>query len=223
MRRMLSPSTASWTSTFFLLSALLAAPNADAQKGLNPRGYVNDFSEVLSSTTKDQLTTICTEVDEKAHAQIAVATVKSLDGRSIEDFLIDLAAQQGIGPTQSNRSVLILLVVDDRLYRFEVGSGLEAILSDGMTNGFGHEAMPFLRQANYDAALLMMTRRVADVIAQDRGITLTTPPSAPPPRRLISEQEAKDDKRAALVLGVIVLLFLVYFGVRRAARAASSR
>jgi uncharacterized protein len=218
---MLSPSTASWISTFFLLSALLAAPNADAQKGVKPRGYVNDFAEVLRSTTKEQLTAVCMEVDEKAHAQIAVATVKSLDGRSIEDFLIDLAAQQGIGPTQSNRGVLILLVVDDRLYRFEVGSGLEAILPDGMTNGFGHEAMPFLRKANYDAALLLMTRRVADVIAQDRGITLTTPPSAPPPRWRISEQEARDDKRAALVLGVIVLVFLVYVGIRRAARAAS--
>jgi uncharacterized protein len=218
---MLSPSTASWTSTFFLLSALLAAPNADAQKEVKPRGYVSDFAEVLSSSTKDQLTNVCTEVDAKAHAQIAVATVKSLDGRSIEDFLIDLAAQQGIGPKQSERGVLILLVVDDRLYRFEVGSGLEAILPDGMTSGFGHEAMPFLRQANYDAALLLMTRRVADVIARDRGITLTTSQSGPPPGRLISEQEAKDDKRAALVLGVIFLLFLVYVGIRRAARANS--
>jgi uncharacterized protein len=217
---MLSPSTASWTSTFILLSALLAALNADAQKDLKPpRGYVNDFAEVLSSSTTDQLTALCAEVDEKAHAQIAVSTAKSLDGRSIEDFLIDLAAQRGIGPKQFERGVLILLLVDDRLYRFEVGSGLEAIFPDGKTSGFGHEAMPFLQQANYDAALLLMTRRVADVIAQDRGITLTTPRSAPPPRRLISEQEAKDDKRAALVFGVILLLFLFYVVARRAARA----
>jgi uncharacterized protein len=166
------------------------------------------------------LTALCAEVYGKAQAQIAVTTAKSLDGRSIEDFSIDLAAQRGIGPKQSERGVLILLLTDDRLYRFEVGSGLEAILPDRKTNGFGHEAMPFLQQANYDAALLLMTRRVADVIAQDRGITLTTPPSAPPPRRLISEQEAKDDKRMALVLGVILLLFLFYVAVRRAAKAS---
>jgi uncharacterized protein len=220
MRRMLSPSTASWPSTFILLSALLGAPNAYAQKDIEPRGYVNDFAEVLSSSTTDQLSALCAEVDEKAHAQIAVATLKSLDGRSIDDFLIDFAAQRGIGPKQSDRGVLILLLVDDRLYRFEVGSGLDAILPDGKTSGLGHEAMPFLQQANYDAALLLMTRRVADVIAQDRGITLKTPRSAPPPRRLISEQEAKDDKRAALVFGVIVLLFLFYVVARRAARAS---
>jgi len=221
MRRILSPGTASWTLSFVLLSASLTALHTDARKEAKPRGYVNDFAEVLSSSTKDQLTALCAEVDQKAQAQIAVSTVRSLDGRSIEDFLIDLAAQRGIGPKQSERGVLILLVVDDRLYRFEVGSGLEPILPDGKTRGFGREAMPFLQQANYDAALLLMSRRVADVIAQDRGIMLTTPSSAPPPRRLISEQEAKDDKRAALVLGAIVLLFLFYAAVRRATRARS--
>jgi len=218
MRRIHFPSALFWIPTFVLLGALLVALNADAQNDLKPREYVNDFAEVLTSATKDQLIFLCAEVDQKAHAQIVVTTVKSLDGRSIDDFLIDLATQQGIGPNQSERGVLILLAVDDRMYRFEVGNGLQAILPDGKTTQFGHEAMPFLRQANYDAALLLMTRRVADVIARDREITLMTPPSTPPPRRLITEQEAKDDKRMALVLGLIFLLILFYFGVRFATR-----
>lgn len=218
MLRMVSPRTASRHATFIFVSVLLGALTANAQKDVKPREYVNDFAEILSSSTKDQLTALCAEVDETTHAQIAVTTVKSLDGRSIEDFLIDLAAQRGIGPRESERGILLLLVVDDRLYRFEVGNGLEAILPGDKTNSFGREAMPYLRQANYDAALLLMARRVANVIAQDRGISLTTPPSRLPPRRLISEQEAKDNKRAALVLGAILLLFLFYVAVRRAAR-----
>jgi uncharacterized protein len=218
MRRIHFPSALFCIPTFVLLGALLVALDADAQNDLKPHVYVNDFAEVLTSATKDQLTSLCAEVDHNAHAQIVVTTVKSLDGRSIDDFLIDLATQQGIGPNQSERGVLILLVVDDRMYRFEVGNGLQAILPDGKTAAFGYEAMPFLRQANYDAALLLMTRRVADVIARDRGITLVTPSSTPPPRRLITEQEAKDDKRMALVLGVIFLLMLFYFGVRLATR-----
>jgi hypothetical protein len=64
-----------------------------------------------------------------------------------------------------------------------------------------------------------MARRVADVIAQDRGISLTTPPSRLPARGMISEREAKDDKRAALVFGAILLLVLFYVAVRRAARS----
>ncbi len=218
MRVIHSPSARYWIPKVVLLGGLLFVPNARAQNELKPQVYVNDFSEVLTAATKEQLTSLCAEVEQKARAQIVVTTVKSLDGRSIDDFLIDLATQQGIGPKQSERGVLILLAVDDRMYRFEVGNGLQAILPNGKTTEFGHEAMPFLRQGNYDAALLLMTRRVAEVIARDRGISLMTPSSTPPPRRLLTEQEAKDDKRMALVLGVIFLLILFYFGARRVTR-----
>jgi hypothetical protein len=81
--------------------------------------------------------------------------------------------------------------------------------------------VPYLRQTNYDAALLLMSRRVADVIAQDRGITLMRPQPVLPPRRLLSEQEQKDYMRAALVLGALCLLFLFYAAVRRVSGADS--
>jgi len=214
-------SMASWASMVILLNSSLTAPNTSAQSNLEPRGYVSDFAEVLSSSTTNQLTALCAEVDQKAQAQIAVSTVKSLDGRSISDFSIDLAMQRGVGPAQSERGVLILLAVEDRQYRFEVGHGLEPILPDSKTASFGREAAPYLRQANYDAAVLLMSRRVADAIARDRGITLSTPQPVPPPRRLISEQEEKDYIRAAVVLGALCLLFLFYAAVRRALGASS--
>jgi len=221
MRRILFLSAAFSASMLIPLNSSLTPLTASAQRDLEPRGYVSDFAEVLSASTKDQLAALCAEVDQKAHAQIVVSTVASLDGRSIVDFSIDLATQRGLGPAQSERGVLILLAVEDRQYRFEVGRGLEPVLPDSKTASFGREAMPYLLQANYDAALLLMSRRVADVIAQDRGITLTTPQPVPPPRRLLSEQEEKDYMRVALVLGALCLLILFYAAVRRALRMVS--
>ena len=168
---------------------LLLTLGAHAQNGLpktKPAGYVNDFAGVLSPAARNLLTALCTEVDQKAKAQIAVVTVKSLDGRPVEDFAIGLATQWGVGPKQSDRGVLILVAPQDHKYWTTVGYGLEPILPDGKVGGFGREAVPYLRDGNYDAALLLMTRRVADVIAQDRGVTLsgtTSLPSAPAPRR----------------------------------------
>jgi len=162
-----------------LLWPAISPGHAQAPNQLKPRGYVNDFANVLSPSAKEQLTALCAEVDEKAHAQIAVVTVKSLDGRPIEDFSIDLATQWGIGPRKSDRGILILLAVDDRQYKFEVGYGLEPILPDGKVGGFGREAVPYLRDRNYDAAVLLMTRRVAEVIAADRGVTLSGSPTLP--------------------------------------------
>jgi len=170
------------------LFALLCAfsLSSGAQKNLSPSGYVDDFAGVLNSGTTQQLTDICAEVDHKAGAQIAVVTVKSLEGRPLEDFSLDLATKWGVGPKGKSRGLLILLAPSEHQYRFEVGYGLESILPDGKVGGFGREAVPLLRSGNYNGAVLLMTSRVAQTIAADRGVTLTSisngpavPPSAP--------------------------------------------
>jgi uncharacterized protein len=205
------------------LSAVFLVSTGHAQdpKQLKPQGYVNDFAGVLSQSAKFQLTALCTEVDEKAHAQIAVVTVQSLGGRPIEEYAIELATQWGVGPKQSERGVLILVAVQDHRYRFEVGYGLEPILPDGKVGSFGREAIPYLREGNYDAALLLMTRRVADVIAQDRGVTLTVGTTLPPAPRFGAEREPQDNSRLAILLFAAFILFIVYAAIKSAGRTGS--
>lgn len=206
-----------------LLSLLAALPGAYAQKkppALKPVGYVNDFANVLSQTTKFQLTALCTEVDQKAHAQIAIVTVQSLEGRPIEEFSIELASKWGIGPKQSERGVMILLAVEDRRYRFEVGYGLESILPDGKTGGIGREAVPYLREGNYDAAVRLMTQRVADVIAQDRGVVLTVGTSLPQPHRGTG-QDAQFGLPWHLFFPLAFLAFMIYAAIKRSAQPTS--
>jgi uncharacterized protein len=169
----LGKSTARFVSFFFLL-LIFCAGNALAEqvKDLKPQGYVNDFAGVLSAPAKEKLAALCGEVDRKAGAQIAVVTVSSLGGEPLEQFSIDLATQWGVGPKQQARGVLILLAPNDRKYRVEVGYGLEPILPDGKVGGFGREAVPFLQRSDYDGAALLLTQRIAAVIAQDRKVTL---------------------------------------------------
>jgi uncharacterized protein len=183
-----------------------------AQDGLpktKPEGYVNDFAGVLSPAARNLLTALCTEVDQKAKAQIAVVTVKSLDGKPVEDFAIGLATQWGVGPKQSDRGVLILVAPQDHKYWTTVGYGLEPILPDGKVGGFGREAVPYLRDGNYDAALLLITRRVADVIAQDRGVTLGATTSLPPARTSYSKPTRNGPSAIGAFLILIFIIFLL--------------
>jgi uncharacterized protein len=189
-------------SLLLLVSAVARAEKTDQ---LKPQGYVNDFAGVLSESAKAQLTALCMEVDQKAHAQIAVVTVKSLDGRPVEEFTIDLATKWGVGPKQSASGVMILLAVNDHASRIEVGYGLEPILPDGKVGSFLREAVPLLRNNDYDGALILVTRRVADVIAADRGVTLT----GASPRR--ARSPGTEDH--AWTLGQILLLLFVIFAV----------
>ena len=155
---------------------LLALPlllHAEPIAQLRPTDYVNDFAHVLDQGTVAQLDDICQQIEQKAHAQIAVVTINSLDGSDIDSYAVDSYKKWGIGSKATDHGVLILLAVQDRKYRIEVGYGLEPILPDGKVGGFGREAVPLLKQNNYSGAVLLMTSRVADVIAQDAGITLT--------------------------------------------------
>ena len=156
-----------------LVTLLFAATTlAQNPRSLRPQGYVNDFAHVLAPDSKNAIEALCQEVDHKAQAQIAVVTVRSLEGESIEDYSINLAAHWGIGPKQKDRGVLILLAPNEHKYRIEVGYGLEPILPDGLVGSFGREAQPQLRIQNYSGAVLLLTERIAAVIAKDRGVKL---------------------------------------------------
>src|SRR5216684_6668007 len=157
------------------LACLISTLRAEPIKKLRPTGYVNDFAGVIDPTSAEAMRSLCEQVDQKTKAQIAVVTIHSLDGSDIESYAADLYKAWGIGPKSDNRGVLILLVADEHHYRIEVGYGLEPILPDGKVGGFGREAVPLLKQRQFGPALLLMTRRVANVIAQDAGVEIAIP------------------------------------------------
>ena len=57
--------------------------SAEPIASLHPTNYVNDFAGVLNSATVTRLNDLCLQVEQKAHAQIAVVTVKSVDGQDV--------------------------------------------------------------------------------------------------------------------------------------------
>ena len=194
-----------------ILLAILFPARISAQelKDLKPQGYVNDFANVLSASAKQKLTALCAEVDSKAGAQIAVVTVSSLEGEEIEQYSVDLATRWGVGPKEKSRGVMILFAPNEHKYRFEVGYGLEEILPDGKVGGFGREAVPLLRQNNYDAAVLLVTQRVASVIATDKGVTLDSLSGVPPPRAQSHRTSSGSGVSLnGIIFGIFILIFL---------------
>jgi uncharacterized protein len=166
-----------------ILCAMLCV--AEPIQSLKATAYVNDFAGALNADTKAKLEALCTEIDQKANAQIAVVTVKSLDGDDIDDYAVKLFKQWGIGGKKSDRGVLIVAAIQDRKYRTEVGYGLEPILPDGKVGGFGREAVPMFKDGNYSGALTLLTQRVAETIASDANVQLAggEPIAQPRPSR----------------------------------------
>ena len=187
-----------WGLCLFLLLALFpwistSTAHAENVSDLKPAGYVNDFAGVLSAQTRAHLEQLCTDVDRQAHAQIAVVTIHTTGDDTIDDFATQLEEKWKVGQKGTDRGLLFLIATDDHHYRFEVGYGLEGILPDGKIGSIGREMVPYLREGNYDAAITLATQNVANVIAQDAGVTLSTaaenlePAPQPHPRSAVKD------------------------------------
>src|SRR6266852_1897379 len=190
---------------------LVAAVWAGAEPiaSLRPSNYVNDFAGVLDAATQARLNDLCLQVDQKAKAQIAVVTVKSLDGQDAVSYAVALYQKWGIGAKGKDRGVLILVATQDHKYWTAVGYGLEAILPDGKVGGFGREMVPLLRNGDYGGAVTLLTARVASVIAQDAGVTLHNLPQ--PGLAAPRQQQAPG---VGAVLGFLFVLFIVILILR---------
>ncbi|HEX4311580.1 MAG TPA: TPM domain-containing protein [Acidobacteriaceae bacterium] len=183
------------------------AGQAEQVKDLpKPTDYVSDLAHVLSPQAVAQLDTLCSELDHsKANAQIAIVTVKNLDGDDASDWANQLEDAWKIGPKGADKGVLVLLAVDDHKYRIDVAYGLEGILNDAKVGDIGREMVPYLRARDYDGAVTLATGQVAEIIAADAGVTLTDEPQQAQPR-------ARHSSGGVLPFLLFVIIFLFFGG-----------
>jgi uncharacterized protein len=191
----------------FLLPLACAAPAEDI-KQIHPTGYVTDFAGVFSADTKARLEALCTELQQKTGAQMAIVTVHSFSGQSVENYAVDLYKQLGIGSKQDNRGVLLLVSPDERKYRIEVGYGLEPVINDARAGDAGRSMVPFLRQGDYSSAIEAAAWQLAKYIADDRGVTLSGQPPARPLRRNEDRSRGRGIP-AWVIIGIFLLIWLI--------------
>src|SRR3989449_591567 len=165
-----------------LCAAFLAAALARAEdiKSIHPTGYVTDLAGVIDAEKKASLEALCGELEQKTGAQMAVVTVRSLEGESVETYAVDLFKHLGIGSKKDNRGVLLLIAPTERKYRIEVGYGLEPVINDARAGDAGRAMVPYLRQGDYNSAVEIAAWQLAKFIADDRGVVLAGGPAAHP-------------------------------------------
>lgn len=93
-------------------------------------GRVVDNAGIIDAATEAALGTRLEAFEERSSDQIVVATIRSLDGEALEPFANQLFRAWGLGQAGEDNGVLLLVALDDRKMRIEVGYGLEGTLTD---------------------------------------------------------------------------------------------
>lgn len=109
-----------------------------------------DNANILSDEQELELARLINNERLKTKNQIAVLTVPSLEGEVLETYSIKVARQWGVGEKDKDNGVLLLVAVDDRKLRIEVGSGLEGSLTDARASRIIRNVIsPKFKQGDY--------------------------------------------------------------------------
>ena len=164
-----------------VLVFLAGAVTVGAQELPSPQGSVNDFADVIPADDEATMRGIITAVREQTGAEIAVVTVDSMAPyATIEDFGIALAERWGVGSDADDSGVILMVALEEREVRIEVGYGLEGALPDGRAGGILDDyVLPDLRNNDFGPGLVNGVAALAEVIADEYGVTLTGVQSEP--------------------------------------------
>lgn len=119
-------------------------------------GPVNDYAEILSETTKLTLGQKLITHHNKTGVQIAILTVKTIDSMAIEDASIKVANSWGLGDKSFNNGLLIMISMQERAIRIEVGSGIEDAYTDSITGRIIDKIIiPNFKNKEFDQGMLL--------------------------------------------------------------------
>ena len=93
-------------------------------------GRVVDEAAVLAPETEARLTRDLAALEQATGDQVVVATVRSLQGLSVEEFANRLFRHWQLGGAEEDNGALLLVAPNERKVRIEVGYGLEGVLTD---------------------------------------------------------------------------------------------
>jgi uncharacterized protein len=142
-----------------------AIPSDDLRKSLRPTGHVNDFAHVLTPAEKESLEARCKQLQDRTGAQLAVVTLKSLQGGQINDFAVKLFKQWGIGEKDKKNGVLLIVAIDDHQGWIEIGYGLEPIIPDMLAGRiYDGQLRPQFRDRHYAAGLRDTVNALSELI-----------------------------------------------------------
>ena len=192
---------------------LLCSCDGEAVATLSPtdRFFVNDFADVISTEDENNIYALGVRLFEKTTAQVVAVTVPSLDGKDIEQYSLELARDWGIGNKEKNNGMLLLLAVEDREVRIEVGYGLEGAVTDAQSGILlDHYAVPAFSENDFSSGMVSTYRALVNEVYLEYGLQ---PEDGYVPVERLPDNNYDGELSPLATLGVVifVIIFVLLF------------
>lgn len=158
---------------FTFLTFVLFIINVEALVDPMSNFYVNDYANILSEETENEIQSMSVQLSYTDGTQMVVVTVEDLEGLSVEEYANQLFNKFGIGEADSDNGLLILVSRDDRKIRVEVGYGLEGVINDGKAGRYlDAYAVPYLKNNEWDKGIFNVYNALYKEIVTQNNLQL---------------------------------------------------
>ena len=196
-----------------LLAALLVLAGIAHAEPKFPEltGRIVDEAGLVKYEDRQAIEAELKELEAKSTDQIAVVTLKSLQGYTVEDFGYQLGRKWGIGQKGKDNGVLLIVAPNERKVRIEVGRGLEPLMTDLMsTLIIQSRILPAFRRGDFSGGIKAGVHDIRDVLLGDAEEVKKRARGGAKPQQGI-------DSTGLIVLAVwiAILVFAVYMNRRQ--------
>ena len=150
----------------FLIVQAFALVGQDLIERPNPPKLVNDFAEILDPSQEKALEAKLVAFDDSTSNQIAIVTVKSLNGEPASSYAPKLFIKWGIGDKDRNNGILILVSISEpREVFINTGYGVEGFVPDITAGRIVREhLLPKFKQNDYYGGLDLATNDLMQLL-----------------------------------------------------------
>lgn len=133
--------------------------------------YVSNPDGVLSPGAEAQLNSILAQTWQSTTAEPVIVALDDIDTDDVDGFATGLFEEWGMGKSDKDNGILILIVKDKRKAVIRTGYGAEGVMPDIVAGRILREQMfPRFKEGDYDGGTIAATRRMAEIMENPEAV-----------------------------------------------------
>jgi uncharacterized protein len=199
-------------AAFWLYACGAATVGHSAKIPALPAAPVVDLAGIIDTNAETKLNRYLQELEAKTGAQMAILTVISLEGQAIEEFSINIAHDRWkLGQKGKDNGVLVVVALNDKKYRIEIGYGLEGVLPDSLVGRIGRQYLvPYFKRGDYSTGIYAAAVVMANEIARDAGVEISGLPAVDTARATQKGKKTRGGVGTIFSLLILVIMIILF-------------
>lgn len=180
--------------SFFFASSIfaLSVPNLTSP--------IVDNANLISDGVEQNINNQLEDLSDSTGIQLAVLTIPTLEGEVLESYSMKVAETWELGSAEKDTGVLLLIALEERSIRIEVGYGLEGVLTDTKCGLIIRNVIaPEFRNGNYQAGIVNAVNNMVGLVKGDESLVS---------KRVLNESSG--DSGAFIFMGVVLLYGFIF-------------